>query len=177
MNLVDFVRSLPKHWATAPIYAKGVVMPNGTEAGGKSPLGRAAHDVVSPERTAQYIENAPETFAAVGVYSGSRSGGLVIFDVDANLGSIEQKWGEDLENAPRITSPKKNRAKFLFIVPEKDQLQVADLSHAAAGGEGWEVLWGRQGLIYGAYKDGGEYQFHGNPNEIPFAPEWLLERM
>ena len=152
-------------------------MPNGTEAGGKSPLGRAAHDVVSPERTAQYIENAPETFAAVGVYSGSRSGGLVIFDVDANLGIIEEKWGKDLETAPRITSPKKNRAKFLFVVPEKDQLQVADLSHAAAGGEGWEVLWGRQGLIYGAYKDGGEYQFHGNPNEIPFAPEWLLERM
>ncbi|ADD94968.1 hypothetical protein [uncultured phage MedDCM-OCT-S04-C148] len=29
MNLVDFVRSLPKHWATAPIYAKGAVMPNG----------------------------------------------------------------------------------------------------------------------------------------------------
>ena len=177
MNLVGFVRSLPKHWATAPIYAKGVVMPNGTEAGGKSPLGRAAHDVVSPERTAQYIENAPETFAAVGVYSGSRSGGLVIFDVDANLGSIEHKWGKDFKKAPRITSPKKNRAKFLFIVPEKDQLQVADLSHAAAGGEGWEVLWGRQGLIYGAYKDGGEYQFHSNPNEIPFAPEWLLERM
>ena len=177
MNLVDFVRSLPKHWATAPIYAKGFVMPDGTEAKGKSPLGRAAHDVVSPERTAQYIENAPETFVAVGVYSGTRSGGLVIFDVDANLGVIEDKWGKDLEAAPRITSPKKNAAKFLFVVPEEDRLTVADLSHAAGGHEGWEVLWGRQGLLFGAYKDQGEYTFHGDPNQVPTAPEWLLERM
>ena len=177
MNLVDFVRTLPKHWATAPIYAKGAVMPNGKKAEGKSPLGRAAHNELSPELTAQYIENAPETFTAVGVYSGTRSGGLVIFDVDANLGIIEEKWGNDLEAAPRITSTKENAAKFLFVVPEQDRLQVADLSHAAAGGEGWEVLWGRQGLLFGAYQKGGEYTFHGDLNRIPTAPEWLLERM
>ena len=177
MDLVSFVRSLPKHWATAPIYAKGAKMPNGKAACGKSPLGRAPHEKLSPEFTAQHIEKYPEQFKAVGVYSGTRSGGLVIFDVDANLGAIEEKWGKDLENAPRITSPKKNAAKFLFVVPEEDRLTVADLSHAAGGHEGWEVLWGRQGLLFGAYKDEGEYTFTGDVNNIPAAPEWLLERM
>ncbi len=177
MDLVSFVRSLPKHWATAPIYAKGAKMPNGKAACGKSPLGRAPHEKLSPEFTAQHIEKYPEEFKAVGVYSGARSEGLVIFDVDANLGAIEEKWGKDLENAPRITSPKKNAAKFLFVVPEEDRLTVSDLSHAAAGHEGWEVLWGRQGLLFGAYKDEGEYTFTGDVNNIPAAPEWLLERM
>ena len=177
MDLVSFVRSLPKHWATAPIYAKGAVMPNGKKAEGKSPLGRAAHDNLTPEFTAQHIEKHPEEFKAVGVYSGARSGGLVIFDVDANLGAIEEKWGKDLENAPRITSTRKNAAKFLFVVPEEDRLTVSDLSHAASGQEGWEVLWGRQGLLFGAYKDEGEYTFKGDVNNIPTAPEWLLERM
>ena len=177
MDLVSFVRSLPKHWATAPIYAKGAKMPNGKAACGKSPLGRAPHEKLSPEFTAQHIEKHPEEFKAVGVYSGTRSEGLVIFDVDANLGAIEEKWGKDLENAPRITSPKKNAAKFLFVVPEEDRLTVSDLSHAAGGHEGWEVLWGRQGLLFGAYKDEGEYTFEGDVNNIPTAPEWLLERM
>ena len=152
-------------------------MPNGKKAEGKSPLGRAAHDNLTPEFTAQHIEKHPEEFKAVGVYSGTRSGGLVIFDVDANLGAIEEKWGKDLQNAPRITSPKPHAAKFLFVVPEKDRLTVSDLSHAAGGHEGWEVLWGRQGLLFGAYKDEGEYTFTGDVNKIPTAPEWLLERM
>jgi hypothetical protein len=177
MDLVSFVRSLPKHWATAPIYANGAVMPNGKKAEGKSPLGRAAHDNLTPEFTAQHIEKHPEEFRAVGVYSGTRSGGLVIFDVDANLGAIEEKWGNDLQNAPRITSPKPHAAKFLFVVPEEDRLTVSDLSHAAGGHEGWEVLWGRQGLLFGAYKNEGEYTFSGDVNNIPAAPEWLLERM
>lgn len=177
MDLVGFVRTLPKHWATAPIYAKGFKLPKGGVACGKSPLGRAAHDDLSPEFTAQHIEKNPDVFKAVGVYSGTRSGGLVIFDVDANLGAIEEKWGKDLQNAPRITSPKKNAAKFLFVVPEQDWLTVADLSHAAGGHEGWEVLWGRQGLVFGAYKHGGEYTVNGDLNNIPVAPEWLLERM
>ena len=152
-------------------------MPNGKKAEGKSPLGRAAHDNLTPEFTAQHIEKHPEEFKAVGVYSGTRSGGLVIFDVDANLGIIEEKWGKDLDTAPRITSPKKNAAKFLFVVPEEDWLTVSDISHAASGQEGWEVLWGRQGLLFGAYKDEGEYTFKGDVNNIPTAPEWLLERM
>ncbi len=39
------------------------------------------------------------------------------------------------------------------------------------------MLWGAQGVLCGAYKDKGEYVFHGDPNDVPEAPEWLLERM
>jgi hypothetical protein len=177
MILADFVRTLPKTWATAPIYAAGVTLPNGKIACGKSPLGRASKENLSPECTANYITDSPETFQAVGVYSGTRSGGLVIFDVDRNLGAIEEKWGADLEKAPCVRSTKKNAAKFLFVVPEEDRLKVACLSHAAAGQEGWEVLWGAQGVLCGAYKDQGEYTFEGDVNALPEAPEWLLERM
>ncbi len=91
MDLVSFVRSLPKHWATAPIYAKGAKMPNGKAACGKSPLGRAPHAQLSPEFTAKHIEKYPEEFKAVGVYRGNRSERPVIFDVDANLGPSHQK--------------------------------------------------------------------------------------
>ena len=83
MSLADFVRALPKNWATAPIYAKGATLPSGRIACGKSPLGRASRENLSPELTATYIEKSPETFTAVGVYTGTRSNGLVIFDVDA----------------------------------------------------------------------------------------------
>mgnify|MGYP002624113031 FL=1 len=177
MSLADFVRALPKNWATAPIYAKGATLPSGRIACGKSPLGRASRENLSPELTATYIEKSPETFTAVGVYTGTRSNGLVIFDVDYNLGAIEEKWGEDLKSAPQIKSPKDNAGKFLFVVPEDDRLKVASISHVAAGQEGWEVLWGAQGVLKGAYKEGGEYVLTGDLNAIPQAPEWLLERM
>ena len=177
MDLAAFARTLPKHWATAPIYAQGHVMPTGGVACGKSPLGRASREPLSPELTAIYIEKSPEVFKAVGVYTGADSKGLVIFDVDYNLGAIQEKWGTDLEKAPRVVSPKENAAKYLFYVPEDDWPCVDSLSHVAAGREGWEVLWGAQGVICGAYPKGGEYTFHGDAGAVPKAPEWLLERM
>jgi len=175
-KLVGFARSLPSHWACAPIYAKGVTMPNGGEACGKNPLGRAHHEDLSPEAAALYIERSPETFQAIGVFTGPRSKGLVILDVDANLGAVMKKWGADLEKAPRIKSPKKAAAKFLFTVPAELWTGVSDISLAASG-EGWEVLWGRQGLVGGAYPKGGAYTLEGDLNAVPEAPGWLLARM
>lgn len=96
MDLPSFVRSLPSHWACAPIYANGVEMPNGGTACGKNPLGRAHHENLSPEAAALYIERAPETYQAIGVFTGPRSKGLVILDVDANLGAVMKKWGSTL---------------------------------------------------------------------------------
>jgi len=151
-------------------------MPKGGEACGKNPLGRAHHDKMSPEATAMVIEREPEKFQAVGVFTGPRSDGLVILDVDANLGAVEAKWGKDLANAPRITSPKKAAAKFLFTVPPDLWTEVSDISLAASG-EGWEVLWGRQGLLNGAYPSGGSYTLEGDLNAIPEAPGWLVEHM
>ena len=176
MNLLSFVRSLPNHWATAPIYKKGFALPKGGEACGKNPLGRAHHEKMSPEATALCIEKSPEVFQAVGVFTGPRSDGLVILDVDANLGAVVIKWGKDLSKAPRIKSPKEAAAKFLFTVPQELWTEVSDISLAASG-EGWEVLWGRQGLLYGAYPAGGSYTLTGDLHAVPEAPRWLLERM
>jgi hypothetical protein len=176
MDLLTFVRSLPAHWACAPIYVKGHQLPKGGEACGKSPLGRAHREDLTPEAAALYIERAPETFQAVGVFTGPRSKGLVILDVDANLGVVMKKWGKDLNNAPRINSPKKNAAKFLFTVPQELWNEVSDISLPASN-EGWEVLWGRQGLLAGAYHAGGQYEQEGDLKHVPEAPGWLLERM
>jgi len=62
MILANFVRTLPKTWATAPIYAAGVTLPGPGEkiACGKSPLGRASKEDLSPECTANYINSSTE---------------------------------------------------------------------------------------------------------------------
>ena len=174
--LPAFVRTLPSAWATCPIYAKGVKLPSGKEACGKSPLGITHHEDWSPAETALHIERHPEQFKAVGVFTGPRSQGLVILDVDANLSVIKKKWGKDLAAAPVVKSTKKNAAKYLFYVPREQWGEVDGLSLSATK-EGWEVLWGRQGLVGGAYKDEGVYTHEGDFNAIPEAPEWLLAYM
>ena len=176
MDLLGFVRSLPAHWACAPIYVKGYQLPKGGIACGKRPLGRAHHNDLSPHEAALCIEKNPETFQAIGVFTGSRSNGLVILDVDANLGAVLKKWGKDLKTAPCIYSPKKNAAKYLFQIPKELWGEVADVSLAASD-EGWEILWGRQGLLAGAYHAGGNYKAVGDFNNVPEAPGWLLAHM
>lgn len=175
-KLPAFVRSLPSTWATCPIYAKGVKLPSGKEACGKSPLGKTHHEDWSPAETALHIERNPDTFKAVGVFTGPRSGGLVILDIDANLAQLKKKWGKDLAAAPVVKSTKKNAAKYLFYVPREYWGEVDGLSLSATK-EGWEVLWGRQGLVGGAYKADGVYTQEGDFNAIPEAPEWLLAYM
>ena len=175
-KLPAFVRSLPSAWATCPIYAKGVKLPSGKEACGKSPLGKTHHEDWSPAETALHIERNPEEFKAVGVFTGPRSNGLVILDIDANLAQLKKKWGQDLKTAPVVKSAKRNAAKYLFYVPREYWGEVDGLSLSASN-EGWEVLWGRQGLVGGAYKDQGVYTQEGDFEAIPEAPEWLLAYM
>ena len=175
-TIAAVVRTFPADWATAPIYKKGAVLPNGKKACGKSPLGKAHHTHLSPQQSLLYLEREPETFQAVGVFSGARSSGLVILDVDANLAALEGKHGEDLARAPKITSTKENAAKFLFAVPKEFWASVSDVSLAASG-QGFEVLWGRQAVLCGAYAGGGSYTFQGDPRAVPAAPEWLLALM
>ena len=175
-KLPAFVRSLPSTWATCPIYAKGVKLPSGKEACGKSPLGKTHHEDWSPAETALHIERFPEVYKAVGVFTGPRSQGLVILDIDANLTQLKKKWGKDLVDVPVVKSTKKNAAKYFFYVPREHWGEVDGLSLSATK-EGWEVLWGRQGLVGGAYKADGVYTQEGDLNAIPEAPEWLLAYM
>ena len=182
-DLLAFVRQLPVGPAYAPIYAKGQAIQSGKISKGKTPLERSHHQVMGPADVALQIERKPDVFQAVGVFTGGRSGGLVILDVDRNLSRLKKKWGESLEGAPVVTSTKANAAKYLFRVPEAlwGSVQGFGLSDTGAG---YEVLWGRQGLLYGAYpgsSDGkapeGFYGFEGDLEAIPDAPEWLLAEM
>ena len=182
MSLVKFTRDLPAHWATCGIYLKGQeveVERNGVKsieiACGKRPIGFTHHSKVSPERTALVLERNPDRFGAVGVYTGPRSEGLVCLDIDQNLSVLRKEWEDDL-NGFHVISPTPNAGKWFFTIPRDKWLNVDDVSRAATG-RGFEVLWGRQAIICGAYPDGGEYVPHGDPNALPEAPRWLLALM
>ena len=182
-ELLAFVRQLPAGIAYAPIYCKGSKLQSGKESKGKTPLERSHHERLDPADVALQIERRPEVFQAVGAFTGARSGGLVILDVDRNLSRLKKKWGASLAGAPVITSTKGNAAKYLYRVPEALWGAVKGFGLSDTG-EGYEVLWGRQGLIYGAYpgsSDGkapaGEYGIEGDLEAIPEAPEWLIAEM
>jgi hypothetical protein len=182
-DLLAFVRQLPVGMAYAPIYAKDQAIQSGKISKGKTPLERSHHQVMAPSDVALQIERKPDVFQAVGVFTGGRSMGLVILDVDRNLSRLKKKWGESLEGAPVVTSTKANAAKYLFRVPEALWGSVKGFGLSDTGA-GYEVLWGRQGVIYGAYpgsSDGkapeGQYGFEGDLEAIPDAPEWLLAEM
>lgn len=183
MDLLQFVKQLPEDWVLAPIYKKGATMRSGKTATGKNPhedghdLNLNCHDV------ALRLERNPN-LGAVGLWTGIRGNGLVILDVDRNRDALMRGWGKSLDGAPVITSTKKNAAKFIFRVPEDLWRDVAGFGLREDTDFSYEVLWGRQGLIYGAYpgsSDGkapeGRYGFEGDPELIPDAPAWLIAQM
>jgi len=182
-ELLEFVRQLPVGFAYSPIYAKGEQLPSGPISKGKTPTKQGLDNVMTPADVILQIERRPNVFQAVGVFTGGRSKGLVILDVDRNLSRLKTKWGASLAGAPVVTSTKANAAKYLFRVPEAlwGSVQGFGLSDTGAG---YEVLWGRQGVIYGAYPGstdgkapGGHYGFEGDMEAIPYAPDWLIAEM
>tara|TARA_R100000700_G_scaffold3185_2_gene6088 strand:- start:4277 stop:6661 length:2385 start_codon:yes stop_codon:yes gene_type:complete len=181
MNLLDFIKNLPENLVYAPIYKKGAKMLSGREATGKNPLEEAFKRKFSPADVAYAIERN-SALGAVGLFTGIRGNGVVILDCDRNLSSLKKKWGDSLKDAPVITSTKKNAAKYVFRIPEElwGEVQGHGLSEATGGC--YELLWGRQGLIYGEYPGGkvsekGTYGFKGDLEKIPTAPDWLLAEM
>lgn len=189
MSLVKTVRAWPADWATCAVYRKGhTIQVEGRKpevSDGKRPINGSHHEKISPARTALKIEQYPDIYQAAGVFTGPRSGGLVVLDVDSNLGALQLKWGKaELDEAPQIRSTKKNACKYLFQIPQDLWTTVADVSHAAAGQQGFEILWGRMAVLQGAYPGSnrysapeGEYTLEGDLEAIPEAPEWLLAIM
>lgn len=184
-ELVSLVRSLPVGPAYAPIYAKGVPFgKHQTVSQGKAPHERSHHVKMSPSDVALLIEQRPETFQAVGMFTGIRSDGIVILDVDANLAALLKKWGDTIADAPQVRSTKANAAKFVFRVPADQRALVRGMTLSQSNC-GYEILWGMQGVIAGAYpgsRDGkakpGTYRLvAGSFDAIPDAPEWLLAEM
>ena len=183
MRLVDLVKQLPVDWVLAPIYRKGAKMVSGKDATGKNPLEIAFDKSLNRDDVALQLEKN-SNLGAVGLFTGIRGKGIVILDVDRNLASLKRKWGSDLDGAPVVTSTKKNAAKYIFRVPENLWSEVSGFGHSEDHRDGYECLFGAQGVIYGAYpgsQDGkwpaGEYSFEGDPDNVPQAPAWLLAEM
>ena len=183
MNLIEFVKGLPTDWVLAPVYRKGAPMRSGKPATGKNPLEVSFDKQLSPADAALRLEKN-DRLGAVGLFTGQRGRGIVILDVDANLPALKRKWGDSIKGAPFATSTKKNAAKFIFRVPEELWGEVDGFGHGEDHNDGYEVLWGPQGLICGEYpgsKDGkwpaGEYVFTGDAASAPVAPDWLLAEM
>ena len=178
-NLANF---LVEGLVYAPIYKKGATMVSGRKATGKNPLEESWDRDFGPADVELALRKN-QNLQAVGIYTGIRGKGIVILDVDANLKNLEQQWGESLKNAPKITSTKKNAAKYIFKIPETLWSQVK--GHGLTNTSDYEILWGRrQGLIMGAYPGHdrtntpeGLYTLTGDLKHIPEAPAWLIAEM
>ena len=186
MNLQQFVKMLPKHLVYAPIYRKGVEIKSKEgkilEATGKNPYGESYERNFSPDDVAYVLEKYPDRFGAIGLFTGLKGKGLVILDVDKNLAIHKKKWGNTLDGAPCITSTKKNAAKYVFSVPEELWSSVKGRMLSEQTSTCYEILWNRQGLIFGAYPGSttsseGSYGFEGDLDNIPTAPDWLIAEM
>ena len=167
----------------APIYRKGALMKSGKPATGKNPVEEAHQRSLNRDDAALIIEQRDISVGAVGLWTGVKGKGIVILDVDKNLGALLRKWGS-FDGVPVVRSTKANAAKYIFRVPEALWRDVSGFGLREDTGHAYEVLWGRQGLIYGEYpgsKDGkakpGHYTFEGDPEAIPDAPGWLIAEM
>ena len=186
MKLQQFVKKLPKHLVYAPIYRKGVEIKSKEgkilEATGKNPYGESYERNFSPDDVAYVLEKYPDRFGAIGLFTGLKGKGLVILDVDKNLAIHKKKWGDTLDGAPCITSTKKNAAKYIFNIPEELWSSVKGRFLSEQTSTCYEILWNRQGVIFGSYPGSasspeGSYGFEGDLDSIPVAPDWLLAEM
>ena len=186
MKLQQFVKKLPKQLVYAPIYRKGVEIKSKEgkilEATGKNPYGESYERNFSPDDVAYVLEKFPNRFGAIGLFTGLKGKGLVILDVDKNLAIHKKKWGDSLDGAPCITSTKKNAAKYIFNIPEELWSSVKGRFLSEQTSTCYEILWNRQGVIFGSYPGSasspeGSYGFEGDLDSIPVAPDWLLAEM
>ena len=106
---------------------------NGKKPEGKSPLGRASRENLSPEFTAQHIEKTPKSSRLSAFTAALAPMASSFLTWTPTSGRLKKSGARTLKSAPRITSPKENAAKFLFVVPEEDRLKVSDQSRWLLG--------------------------------------------
>ena len=95
---------------------------------GKQPINESRERQLGPIDAALIIERNPN-ISATGLWTGPKGNGIVIVDCDMNDTAIRRKYNE-LADAPRITSPRKNAAKYLFRVPKDAWREVAGFGHS-----------------------------------------------
>ena len=160
-------------------------MLSGKSATGKNPLEESYDREFGPADVALALRKNSD-LRAIGLFTGIRGKGVVILDVDKNLKNLQKIWGDSLKDAPKIKSPKKNAAKFIFRVPEELWGVVKGHGLREENGGEYEILWNnsRQGVFVGAYPGHprtqtpeGSYELHGSLEAIPEAPAWLIAEM
>ncbi len=185
MNIEHLTKPLVEGLVYAPIYKKGSLMNSGKPATGKNPFEESYDREFGPADVAVALRKNPD-LQAVGLFTGIRGKGIVILDVDKNLRKLLKVWGNTLEDAPKVTSPKKNAAKYIFRIPENLWGEVKGHGLREEYGGEYEILWNnsRQGVITGAYPGHkrsrtpeGHYLLNGDLNAIPEAPAWLIAEM
>ena len=117
MTIISFVKALPENLVYAPIYKKDALMKSGRKATGKNPLEESWERDFDKHDVELAIEKNPD-LQAIGLYTGIRGKGIVILDIDKDHAVLKRKWSETLIGAPKITSTKKDAAKYIFSVPE-----------------------------------------------------------
>ena len=182
MNTEDFANSLVEGLVYAPIYKKHAPMKFGKPATGKNPLEASYERQFDAADVVLALRKNPD-LQAVGLFTGIRGKGIVILDVDKNHEELLKRWGQTLDHAPKVISPKENAAKYIFRVPE--ELWGSVKGHGL-NKEGYEILWGpnRQGVFLGVYPGhsisntpSGCYSLQGSLESIPEAPAWLIAEM
>ena len=185
MNTEQLTNPLIEGLVYAPIYRKGALMLSGKSATGKNPLEESYDREFGPADVALALRKNSD-LRAIGLFTGIRGKGVVILDVDKNLKNLQKIWGDSLKDAPKIKSPKKNAAKFIFRVPEELWGVVKGHGLREENGGEYEILWNnsRQGVFVGAYPGHprtqtpeGSYELHGSLEAIPEAPAWLIAEM
>ncbi len=99
---------------------------------------------------------------------------LKLFDLAAGIQLSD--WLNDTVNV-QIKSPKTNRAKLIFKLPDSlENPSLKQFKHA--GNVVLELRCGNcQDVISGRHPDGGEYQFIGNPARLPTCPPILVDML
>ena len=165
-KLSGFVRTLPANWATCPIYAQGVELPKGGKACGKSPLGKTHHENWSPKKPRCTLRSTQNLQSSWGIHRTTQW--RLASDVDLNPSTSKEVVMTLITVV--IESPK----EWQNTICSTQSIGARSRASALAPVVKAEVLWGRQGLVGGAYWSGGEYVLKGDVNNVPEAPGWLL---
>jgi len=151
----------------------------------KAPINKGWNQARSASNPSGYSNNAADFINCEGFNFGIYHGASNTLALDLDDVELARKVFDDitdlqltdwLENDLRveIKSPKANRGKLLFKLPQGIDAGLRQLKHE--GKVIFELRCGNcQDVIYGKHPEGGEYQLIGNPATIPDAPPVLLD--
>jgi len=176
--------SVAEPFCKAGLYLVQIPQINGQPT--KAPRAKGWNKPISPENPAGYSANMDDfnhcENSNLGVYhDASQTLALDLDDLELSIQVIKETTGFNLldrlhdEARAEIKSPKANRGKLLFKLP--DGFGSAGLRQFKQGKTViFELRSGNcQDVIYGQHPDGGAYQFVGDPAKIPLAPSVLLD--